>query len=145
MGIVEKRPITMELLFRLLLGAVFCGAAILKGMNPQAFQQEILAYQLIGYPLSFVVAHWLPAMEFAIGLGLLFRYGYRTALFLTLGLLTMFSIALTWTWIQGLDINCGCFGKIDPVHGQPMALLRDLILIAIVLFLYRRGAAASPN
>lgn len=140
---MEKSQIILEHLLRWLTGAVFCTAAIIKEMDPQTFQQEILAYQLTGYSLSFVIAHWLPAMEIAIGLGFLFKYAYRTALILSLGLLFLFSIALAWTWMQGLDINCGCFGKIDPVHGQPMALLRDFVLIGIVLFLLRRNVAES--
>ena len=128
----------MEQLFRFLVGGVFAVAAILKITDPQLFQQEILAYQMVGYPMSFLLAHGLPFLELAIGAGLLFRISYRTGLVLALISLLVFSLALAWTWMQGLNIDCGCFGKIDPIHGQPMALLRDLALIAMLLYLYRR-------
>ena len=138
MEIMEKIRKIIEHLFRLVIGGIFLVAAILKIMNPQLFQQEILAYQMVGYPLSFLMAHVLPFLELMIGIGLVFRISYRIGLMLALGSLILFSVALAWTWMQGLNIDCGCFGKIDLIHGQPMALLRDLALIAMLLYLYRR-------
>ena len=119
----------------MLIGSVFCLAAILKILDPHAFQQEILAYQMVNYPVSFIVAHWLPVFELAIGVGVIFRIAYKVGLFLALSSLIFFFTALAWTWFQGLNIDCGCFGKIDFVHGQPMAMLRDLILIGMILYL----------
>lgn len=121
----------MTHVLRIFLGFLFCLAAILKGSDPEAFQQEILAYQMINYPLSFLVAYWLPAFELMIGIGLVFRIEYRTVLSLCLVLLALFTAALIWTWVIGLDISCGCFGPIDFATGQPSAIVRDIILMTI--------------
>ena len=134
-----------DLILRLLIGSVFCLAAVLKIMDPAAFQQEILAYQMVNYPVSFIMAYWLPVFELAIGVGILFKIAYKTGLLLSLSSLVLFSVALAWTWFQGLNIDCGCFGKIDFVHGQPMALLRDLILIAVILYLCRKEVSSATG
>ena len=142
---MEKIRKIIDIILRLLIGSVFCLAAILKILDPHAFQQEILAYQLVNYPVSFIVAHWLPVFELTIGIGILFRIAYKTGLLLSLSLLVFFSVALAWTWFQGLNIDCGCFGKIDFVHGQPLALLRDLILIVVIFYLCRKNASSAAG
>ena len=140
---MEKIGKRIRFILRMVIGLVFCLAAILKILDPQAFQQEILAYQMVDYPVSFIVAHWLPVFELAIGVGVIFRIAYKTGLFIALSLLILFLIALAWTWFQGLNIDCGCFGKIDFVHGQPMAMLRDLILLGMILYLCREDKTSS--
>ena len=36
-----------------------------------------------------------------------------------------------------LDIGCGCFGEADPFDSIPLAILRDLILLGIVVILHQ--------
>lgn len=112
---------------RLLLGGTFVYAAVLKVMDPPSFVVDIGHYHLLPYPLTVVLAIYLPWLELVCGGAALFRWHERGALILLLGLCVLFSLALASAWFRDLDISCGCFG-----HGTsttlPLALARSLIL-----------------
>ena len=91
----------------------------------------------MGYPLSFIAAYYLPYVEIMLGLGLLFGIQKKIGLRMMLMLLITFVLALAWTWMRGIDIRCGCLGSIDFVEGQPAAILRDLMLMLMAIYLLR--------
>lgn len=124
-------------LCRILLGGFFCLAGVLKALDPAAFQVEILAYQLVGYPVSYLVAHVLPFFEILLGLSVLMRIQIRFASGMIILLLMVFIAALCWSWMKGIDLHCGCLGKIDFIEGQPAAILRDIVLVGMAMILWR--------
>jgi len=125
------------LLGRLLLGGFFLIAGILKVLDPATFQHEIIAYQLVNYPVSYLMAYFLPYLEIVLGLGVLLKLRIEAALVIIIGLLFVFILALAWTWMKGIDIQCGCLGKVDFIDGQPAAILRDLFLMLVAIMVYK--------
>lgn len=123
---------------RLLLGALFCYAGLVKALDVAAFAGSVANYQLLPYQLNFLVAALLPYVELAAGLLLLLGRQVRPAVMLVAGMNGVFIVALVSVVLRGLDIDCGCFRPGDEGHtSAQMALLRDVgfMLLALVTWL----------
>ncbi|HKB56676.1 MAG TPA: MauE/DoxX family redox-associated membrane protein [Lacunisphaera sp.] len=127
---------TGESLCRLLLGGTFAYAAASKLLDPSAFATDIGHYRLLPYPLTILLAVYLPWLELLCAAAVLIRRLERGALVLLLGLCTLFSVALASAWWRGLDINCGCFGAGAPGN-LSLAFVRSLCLGGLGLYLLR--------
>ena len=125
-------------LCRLALGGIFIYAGCSKLLEPEPFAVLIDAFGIIPEGLLMPVAIGLPAIEVAAGFGLLFDV--RGSLGTIAGLLVLFMVLVGYGILMGLDIDCGCFGPEDPeaeaFHGLRAALVRDLIMMMGVFFLY---------
>ena len=125
-------------LCRLALGGLFVYAGCIKLLEPEPFAVLIDAFGIIPEGLLVPVSISLPVIEVAAGCGLLFDV--RGSLATIAGLLVLFMVLLGYGILMGLDIDCGCFGPEDPeaeaFHGLRAALVRDLIMMMGVFFLY---------
>lgn len=135
-------------LCRWILGVIFIYAGGTKLLEPEVFAVLIDAYGIVPEVLLMPVAIGLPLLEVIAGIGLLFDI--RGSLALITGLLLLFMVILGYgIWI-GLDVDCGCFGPDDPeaeaFHGLRLPLIRDLVMMAGVFFIYgwRRYRAIRP-
>jgi hypothetical protein len=128
---------------RISLGIVFLYAAFPKLFNLNGFVAIIDAYGIVPDKALVPSALVLSIMEVACGIGIFFRRGERLSLIVIFGLLLLFVGVLSYGLWLGLDIDCGCFGKDDPEHkffsNLKVALLRDLVLLLPVAYLYWRG------
>ena len=143
---------TMELLYRLCrwtLGGIFIYAGGSKLLEPKIFAYLVEAYGIVPEGLLIPVAIGLPVLEVIAGFGLLFDI--RGSLGLITGLLVIFMVVLSYGIWLGLDVDCGCFGPEDPeaeaFHGLRLSLLRDLVMMAGVVFIYgwRRYRSIRPT
>jgi hypothetical protein len=130
------------------LGGIFICAGGIKLLDPGIFSVLIGAYGIVPDHLLMPVAVALPALEVIAGAALLFDI--EGSLSVIAGLLGLFIALLAYgIWI-GLDVDCGCFGPEDPeakaFHGLKLSLLRDLIMLAGIAFLYgwRRYRTIKP-
>jgi hypothetical protein len=119
-----------SLALRLGLGALMIFAGQAKLHDTAAFAEEIGNYRLLPMvaPLASVT---LPMIELFAGLGLFAPRGpWRLgAALLNLGLLVLFTLAVTSTRLRGIDLSCGCFGTgSSPVTW--LTVVRDLALVA---------------
>lgn len=120
----------------LVVGGFFVVAGGGKVADPHAFAASITNYQLVsGWP-AFAAALWLPWLEVLAGLGLLIAWSRRDSIYLLLGMLIIFELALASAWARGLDINCGCLGAIDATSVAG-AFARNLVLIAGLVYLLK--------
>ena len=131
------------------IGFIFVYAGTVKLLNPEVFAVLIDAYGILPEKLVTPVALCLPAFEILAGIGLMFNiYG---SLSVITGLLLLFMVVLAYGIRMGLDVDCGCFGPEDPeaeaFHGLRLSLLRDLVMLAGVIFIYvwRRYRAIRPT
>lgn len=119
---------------RLIAGAVFIYAAVLKLLDPVTFAQDIANYQAFPHWTWNLAAAVVPVVELLGGLALLTGFKRRAGS-LMLGALTLAFIGLIFSVIvRGIDLSCGCFGEATQASavGWPL-LLRDLgLLVAIV-------------
>jgi len=140
---MKPRGYTSYHLCRLLLGAVFVYAGILKALDIPAFAGQVAAYQLLPYQWNYVAAATLPYIEILAGGLLLINVRVRGAALTIGGLCGLFIVLLLTVLARGLEIDCGCFGP--KVHSTPLqALLRNLLLITMAHFVFHLHRHYSP-
>jgi uncharacterized membrane protein YphA (DoxX/SURF4 family) len=99
----------VQLVFRLLLGAMFVYASLDKIAHPAAFAKAVYQWQIGGPVFSNFVAVILPWVELAAGLLLLVGVWRREAALVVACLLVVFLVAAGSVLARGIDVeNCGC-------------------------------------
>jgi uncharacterized membrane protein YphA (DoxX/SURF4 family) len=161
---MQSAPFTFRrgflLLCRIGLAAVFiyAGAAKLFGIGlhlPFSLQSIKLAlfyfalqvdsYQLLpAWGVQFV-AHTLPIAEILIGLLLLVGWGLRIWTTLVTLLIAGLFVTVVRAYSLGLQINCGCFSKPEPL--TLVTVLRDgaLLAIAVLMTVFAFQEARKPH
>jgi putative oxidoreductase len=129
-------------LLRILLGVLFLLAGGLKILDPAAFALEIEHYQLVPWWSCALLALFLPWLEVCVGIGLLVQPVWRGALAWATGLLLLFSAALLSAMLRGLNIDCGCFGRVWQSTGTFWPLIRNLVLLGMTFLLWRQPRRA---
>jgi uncharacterized membrane protein YphA (DoxX/SURF4 family) len=135
-GTLARTAEYVALGIRLVLGALFVYAGVVKLMDPKGFARSISGFDLVPEELLPVVAIGLPCLELISGLGLVFKV--PGSLTVICGMLLMFIVVLWYGILSGLEIDCGCFST-EELAGQASlwnAFYRDLIMLAGVTYLY---------
>jgi|SRR5918999_1267847 hypothetical protein len=127
--------------FRFLLGFVFIAASIPKLAASTEFANAVGNYGLVPRRLVQPVARWLPKLELAAGLSLLFGIALGPVALLVAAMLLVFSGAVTWNLLRGRRIECGCAGTAVPRAISWPLVARDLLLASFAFAL----AFAAPD
>ena len=147
----------------IIVGSIFLGAALgklkpLEGfswglasmrLSITYFAIQVESYKILSSGASMVAARLLPFFEIFLGLwlvsGLLRRYAALFASIVFVGFMT----AITYAYLHGLKIDCGC-GIGPPEEAGPAALLRDglrflapAVLLTIGSFYVHRNRASA--
>jgi uncharacterized membrane protein YphA (DoxX/SURF4 family) len=126
------------LILRVLIGAVFVYAGILKLLDPAAFAWTIYQYGLIPRNAIEIMAVGLPVLEVLAGIG--FVFNIRGGLSAITGMLVLFLFVLGYAMINGLNVDCGCFSTREPgPEGLEKAFIRDVLMLIGVGFVYISG------
>jgi len=105
-------------ILRLVLALVFLAACLPKMWHPHEFALAIFRYQILPYELINLSAILLPWIECVMALALLFwPKGRAAALLILLGMLLVFTVAISANLYRGIDIACGCF-SVNPEAGH---------------------------
>lgn len=130
----------VTLVLRLLLGVVFCYAAIDKIINIDQFARAIYYYHILpGWAVN-LLAIFMPMVEMIAGLALILGLWPRGAVALIGAMLVMFIVALTIVYVKGIDINCGCFSTSDRGKSSASTLIwRDLLLLLACIQIFFFG------
>jgi uncharacterized membrane protein YphA (DoxX/SURF4 family) len=142
---------------RIVLAAVFIYAGYAKLLRPDMtprpqmpiaislFALQIDSYQILPPTAVLFVARTLPFAE--IGLGLLLLIGWQLRIWATLMTLIIggFFASVVRAYSMGLQINCGCFAKPEPLTG--ITVLRDglLLLLAVLMTVFAYQEARKPH
>jgi putative oxidoreductase len=98
------------LLSRFVLGGIFLLAGLTKLGVPETMAESIRAYEIpLPSALVDIMAVGLPILEVGLGIWLILGLFTRLAAGISIGLLAIFTIAITQAWLRGLNIDCGCF------------------------------------
>jgi len=129
----------MLLIFRVIVGGLLLFAAWQKMRSPKAFALSIGAFEMV--PRSWLVplAFFFIWQEIAGGLCLVLGIWSRGAAFICGGLLTVFLGALGWAVVNGMSIECGCFGALFGGEIGVGSLLRNTLLIAMAAWVVAKG------
>lgn len=125
------------ILCRLLVAAVFLYAAFGKLAEPERFAESVRAYKLVPTVTSNAVALYIPWVE-VIAAGLLVVSVWRReARFVIFALLVVFTFVKVWAEVQGLKIDCGCFGGLSAgftkVLNGPAGIVLNLLLMGLLV------------
>jgi putative oxidoreductase len=125
----------------MVLGGVFLFAAIPKLQDPGTFAQSIQNYHLVPDSWARLLAFYLPAIEVVVAASLVVGVGARAAALLALGMLIVFVGAMAFAMIQGINVDCGCFGSAQSAQIGWTSIARNVVLSGLaVLVLFLGGA-----
>lgn len=142
-----KRPgpwsLTLVWALRLLLGGLFLFAAVGKILNPAEFAAAIRKFHVLPYDWTNLPAIVLPWIEAVAALLLITGPWRRGAVVWLGGLLVGFLGLFGWAMLQGLEVDCGCFGKLG-IYMKVLAgdvgwpsVFRNLVLVGMAGWLWR--------
>jgi uncharacterized membrane protein YphA (DoxX/SURF4 family) len=147
---MREGPLTRtDRLLLIALGLAFFAAGAAKICDPAAFAVSIARLRIVPMPVVGSAAILLPWIELVAAAALLLPRFRRPALQLLSGMLVVFTAVLGIGLLRGAA-SCGCFGGSDLFFNRPeVALVRNVVLIAIAVVLLRRkptspAAPASP-
>jgi uncharacterized membrane protein YphA (DoxX/SURF4 family) len=120
---------------RLYMGGVFIYASVYKINYPAEFAVSIASYELAPYWLVGVMAVVMPWLELIGGSLVIVGIRPKAATLTLLGLMVLFTVAVTVTLIRGVPIGCGCFSSLEAQISYK-TLIRDLIWTGMLVHVY---------
>lgn len=126
---------------RLLVSLTLIFSGFVKAIDPLGTQYKIQDY-LTALSLGNVIPDWLTlstsvllsALEFSLGLFLLFAIHRRFVSRLTFAFMAMMTLVTLWVWMANPVKDCGCFGDaIVLTNGQ--TFLKNIILLAATIII----------
>ncbi len=130
----------LSLISRFILGIVFIFSGFVKGVDPMGFTYKFTDYFNafnLGFlePFALVLAVTLAAVEFIIGVSLLFRFRYHLAVWAVLVFMSFFTIITFILALTNPVSDCGCFGDAI-IMTNWQTFFKNLILIPFVLHIF---------
>lgn len=111
---MHEGKITIDISLRVILGALFIWAGIMKMLDVDSFVETVGYFKIVPFdaePWDMWLGYTLPLFEILVGvaliLGILLKGAIVSVLLLSAGFLGAVISANT----RGLNIECGCFGK----------------------------------
>ncbi len=122
------------ILLRVAMGGIFLYAGYVKLKDPwELFAAGIRDYEMVPNWAADLLAQTLPYFELLIGLLLVVGRFLRLSTVSVSALLVVFFSLMVRAFVQGKEINCGCFGPNELISWK--TLVRDGSLLAVSLFL----------
>ncbi len=138
------KNVLLYLLF-LIAGLIFVFSAYLKLFPIEMLEFAIADTGIFSWSFSAILARFLIGFEFLLGILLICKLLPRYTLALSLLTLVFFTFYLIYLWIfRGNDGNCNCFG-IQLAMTPLQSILKNLILIAILAFLFFKSKFKPPR
>jgi uncharacterized membrane protein YphA (DoxX/SURF4 family) len=134
-----------QLVFRLILGAVFLYAGFLKFQEPQRFADSIAGFQMLPDSLINLMGLSLPVFEMLAGIMLILGFQLRIAAFSVFILAGVFAAALVFALSRGLKIDCGCFGGGDPSTLKTWLSLGRDVLLGMMAWFVRTNCSVEKH
>ena len=121
---------------RLVVAVTFIFSGFVKAIDPLGTQYKIEDYAeaagLLGMANSWLtlgLSVMLSALEFCLGVFLLFAISRRVVSRITVVLMSVMTLVTLWLWIADPVEDCGCFG--DAIHlSNGQTLLKNIVLLA---------------
>jgi uncharacterized membrane protein YphA (DoxX/SURF4 family) len=129
----------LQIVIRIVIGAVFIYASVNKLFNPADFAKAILRYDMAPLFVVNIMAIILPWVEFSVGILLIFGIMKKPVSILAAISLIFFLIALISAYARGLDINCGCFSLEETSSKGDILqrIIEDFFMLAGIYIIYK--------
>jgi uncharacterized membrane protein YphA (DoxX/SURF4 family) len=130
------------LLFRLIVGITFVYASLDKIAHPDQFARAVYNYKILPGSLINIFAITLPWIELFCGLFLILGLFIESSSLVIVFLLVIFTIALSSSFLRGIDLACGCFNTNPNAQKAGVKhLVEDvvLLLMSLQILFYNRN------
>ena len=134
-------------MLRRTLGLIFLFAGIFKLVDLDAFQKDVLSYQILLKQPAGWIALLLPVLEVIVGLFLILGWCPAGALGAVMLMNIGFAFVHIYTIQRNLDVKCGCFGRFS--LSSPVMLAVNTLLLGAAFWLFmddlRRNVIEKPK
>ena len=113
-----------------ILGIILFWSGVTHLMSPNRFMVTVFKYEFIGGWAASAASILIAPLQIAISLFLLSMRNPKCAAFAAAGLLLVFTAAISYVLVQGIMIDCGCFGASKNAISS-FTLLRNIGLIVL--------------
>ncbi len=121
---------------RILIAIIFIYAGAEKISDPKGFSQAIYNYKILPDYTVNLLAITLPWLELVSGILLLFGISVKENSAIISALLVIFIVAVAVSLLRGLNIDCGCFGKGNPVGWRKIGENTIMLTLCLALFTF---------
>jgi uncharacterized membrane protein YphA (DoxX/SURF4 family) len=125
---------------RLIVGVLFIFSGLVKANDPLGLSYKMQEFfevwgmaALNDFTLAFSVM--MIAFEIVAGVAVLIGWKFRMFSWLLLLLIVFFTFLTGYAVLSGKIKECGCFGNCIPLTAM-MSFIKDLILLALIVFLF---------
>lgn len=116
---------------RLCVGGVFLASAVGKMMDREATAVSMSRYPFLPAGFGRFIAYVFPVIELAVGLMLILGLFTRPAALAAALLFVLFTGLVIYDLSRGSDQSCHCFGRISSEKLTPLAVVRNIALLAL--------------
>ena len=113
--------------------------------NFSNFGNQVRSYKMLSEGGVYFVSHFLPPAEILLGLLLLLGWRLRIWASMVTAILVGFISVVTRAYILGLQIDCGCFGKPEPLTGWTVVRDSAFLALAILMTVFAFQEARKPH
>lgn len=116
---------------RLCVGGVFLASAVGKMMDREGTAVSMSHYPFLPAGFGRFIAYTFPAIELAVGVMLILGLFTRFAALAAVLLFVLFTGLVIYDLSRGSDQSCHCFGRISSEKLTPLAVVRNVLLLAL--------------
>lgn len=131
---------SMLVFCRTLVGLLFIFSSLTKGIDPLGTQYQMLDYMSVyhadwAHPFALLGSFLLNALEFSIGILLLFNIWSKFTAWLLAGFMLWMTFVTTGDAFYNTVPDCGCFGKALKISNW-QTFYKNLVIDAFVLLIF---------
>ena len=120
---------------RVCLGGVFLVSSIGKLLDTAGTAANMSRYPFLSVPMRRLIARVFPYIELVVGILLVVGLFTRLAAVVSVGLYMVFTGLIIYDLSRGQDASCHCFGKFSEEKLTPVAVVRNVALMALAVLL----------
>ena len=113
--------------------------------NLSNFGQQVRSYHLLSESGVTFVSHFLPPFEIVLGLLLLIGWRLRIWASIVTVILIGFITVVTRAYLLHMQIDCGCFGKPEPLTGWTVIRDAAFLVLALAMTIFTFQDSTSPH
>jgi len=135
----DKAEVILMRILIILLASIFVVAGVEKWIDPADFEASLIRLELFPDGMISPVVVGIPLLEIVLGLMCLVTSTSRRAIQGLVVLTALYTLLLSYEWLRGIEVGCGCFGAQSGHWPHWALLLRNLGLLLLEVRLLRQA------